>query len=101
MSRYEVIHIDKGLAFGSDRACGEFLMIWKRPTDPKERNNPISEMPGPDNVIVDLDKLDPTFDRDMMLRLISEHGFTLSELENAKYKGIPHIFINNLIQEDK
>jgi hypothetical protein len=31
MSRYEVIHEDKGLAFGKDHACGEFLMIWKRP----------------------------------------------------------------------
>ena len=33
MSRLEVLHDDKGLAFGKDHVCGDFLMIWKRVYD--------------------------------------------------------------------
>ena len=85
MSRYEVKHEDKGLAFGNDHACGEFLMIWQRPTDPKERNAQDQYGPDPEEVIVDLDtKFHPKFDRGMMVRLISKHGFDLSELEEAR-----------------
>ncbi len=83
--RYEVLHEDKGLAFGHDHACGEFLMIWSRPTDPKEREMQHQFGPNPEEILVDVDTLfNKTFERDEMLRLIGLHGFSLSELEAAK-----------------
>jgi hypothetical protein len=85
MSRYEVKHSDKGLAFGRDHACGEFLMIWRRPTNPAERQKQDAMGPDPDEVLVDKDTLfDRDFDRPAMLRLIAKHGFTLDELQAAE-----------------
>jgi hypothetical protein len=85
MSRYEVKHEDKGLAFGKDHACGEFLMIWKRPEDPKERKDQDVFGPDPDEILVDKDTMfDKDFTRAEMLRLITEHGFHLGELQAAE-----------------
>jgi len=81
MSRYEIYHEDKGLAFGSDHACGEYLQIWLIPVDSEERK--LQKQFGPDSeeMLVDEDKF-TGFDRDKMLALIKEHGFDLSELES-------------------
>ena len=85
MSRYEVIHDDKGLAFGNDHACGEFLMIWLRPADLAKRS--MQEEFGPDlnEIIIDKDMLfDKDFNQAKMTKLIKLHGFKLSELRKAK-----------------
>lgn len=83
MSRYEVIHKDKGLAFGTDHACGEFLQIWKRPTDPKERRKQDMYGPNPDEMLVDEDSMFNRNFKSVRLQLIAEHGFTLKELTSA------------------
>lgn len=80
MGRYEVYHDDKGLAFGGDRMCGEFLQIWERPADPDERK--AQDKFGPDDLLVDEDNM-TGFTKDKMLELIAKHGFELSELEKA------------------
>lgn len=93
MSRYEVIHTDKGLAFGSDHACGEFLMIWMRQKDPESRH--LQDQFGTDanDVIVDEDTaFNPDFNREKMLRLITEHGFRVEELIRAKVGGGVSVF---------
>lgn len=83
MSRFEVRHQDKGLAFGNDHACGEFLMIWKRPTDEKERQSQDAFGPDPEEVIVDEDTLFTGFTRERYLALLAEHGFTEGELADV------------------
>lgn len=80
MSRYEVEHDDKVLVFGYDEFCGEYLQIWQRPEDLKERSMQDQFGPDPDEVLVDEDR-NTGFTRDRMLGLIEEHGFVLSELE--------------------
>lgn len=88
MSRYEVLHNDKGLSFGYDNSCGEFLMIWIRPADMKERKMQDQFGPNPEEMLVDLDtKFDKHFNRDEMLKLIDLHGFQLSEFKTAKDRG--------------
>jgi hypothetical protein len=90
MSRYEVIHEDKGLAFGSDHACGEFLMIWKRPKNPKKRTAQDKFGPDPEEILVDKDThFNPDFNRDAMVKLITEHGFALHELQTAEEGELP------------
>ncbi len=87
--RHEVIHDNKGLAFGNDHACGEFLQIWRRPTNPKERKE--QDMYGPDDedMLVNKDTLfDKDFNRREMLRLIELHGFKSYELETVKRRWI-------------
>jgi len=86
MSRYEVIHDDKGLAFGNDHACGEFLMIWKRPAKGSKARR-LQDQFGADSedMLVDVDTMfDKEFTRPKMEALISEHGFRLEELERVK-----------------
>jgi hypothetical protein len=85
MSRYEILHEDKGLAFGNDHACGEFIMIWTRPADPMKRKEQDNYGPEPEDVLVDKDTLfDKDFNKEQMLKLIKEHGFDVSELQEAK-----------------
>ena len=84
MSRYEVLHKDKGLAFGHDHPCGEFLMIWQRPTDSKERELQDKFGPDPEEMLVDVDTMfNKDFNRDKMIELIIEHNFTINELKQA------------------
>ena len=80
MSRYEIYHDDKGLSFGHDHVCGEYLQIWLRPDDPGERK--LQDKFGPDELIVDEDNM-TGFTKDKMLELLEKHGFELSELEKA------------------
>ena len=81
MSRFEVLHEDKGLAFGNDHACGEFLMIWTRSKEGKKRQQQDIFGPDADDILVDKDVLfDPGFNREEMGRLIKEHGFEIEEL---------------------
>jgi len=88
MSRHEVIHKDKGLAYGKDHACGEFLMIWKRPIDLEERKNQDKFGPDPEEIIVDKDTMfHKDFNKNEMIRLIELHGFELQELEDAYNKA--------------
>lgn len=82
--RFEILHEDKGLAFGRDHACGDFLQIWKRPEDPVERE--LQDMSGPDEeeMLVDMDTSGiggPRLTKEMMLQLLGDHGFTLEELQ--------------------
>lgn len=74
MSRYEVYHEDKALAFGNDHSCGEYLQIWDLSK---------GSMPDPDNILVDEDRF-TGFTRNKMLELIEKHGFSLHELKEAK-----------------
>lgn len=76
MSRYEIYHEDdkKALAFGSDHACGEYLMIW----DTSEYREPDGE-----NVLIDEDTILTGLTKEKMEVLVEEHGFTMAELENA------------------
>ena len=74
MSRYEIIHKDRGLAFGYDHALGEYLQIWDETK---------GHGPDVDNILVDEDN-QTGFTRDKMLRIIDAHGFKLSELVDAK-----------------
>lgn len=83
MARYEIYHDDKGLSFGHDHVCGEYLQIWTRPDDPGERKQ--QDEFGPDELVVDEDNM-TVFTRERMLELIKEHGFELSELK-AKAEG--------------
>jgi len=71
MSRYEIYHEDKALAFGTDHACGEYLQIW---TLDKGR------MPDVKNIIVDEDTVLTGMSRGKMLALLKEHGFTEDEM---------------------
>ncbi len=84
MSRFVVIHEDKGLAFGIDHVCGEFLQIWRRPKEQEERRQQDLYGPDPEEMLVDKD---PRFDKDFtyetMVKLITEHGFKLEELEKV------------------
>ncbi len=83
MSRYTVLHEDKGLAFGSDHACGEFLMIWVRPNDPDVRKEQDNFGPDPEEVIIDEDTMFTGLTREKYLSILKEHGFNESELEQA------------------
>lgn len=74
MSRYEVHHEDKALAFGNDHACGEYLMIWDLSK---------GSMPEPENILVDEDRF-TGLTRDKMEKLVKKHGFNLQELKEAK-----------------
>ena len=80
MSRYEVYHKDKGLAFGSDHACGVYLQIWQRPDSPNERSLQDRVGPNPEDMLVDEDTL-TGLTSDKKLEIIEQHGFTLFELE--------------------
>jgi len=77
MSRFEIRHKDKGLAFGNDNAMGEFLQIWdlKKGTDPDD-----------DCILVDEDNM-TGFTREKLLAHLEQHGFTLAELEAEKLGG--------------
>lgn len=89
MSRYTVLHQDKGLAFGRDHSCGEFLIIWQRPNDPKERTLQDSFGPNPSEILVDLDtRFNVEFDRTLMECIIQKHGFDIGELEEVYKEGI-------------
>ena len=79
MSRFEIYHEKKALAFGNDHACGEYLMIWDLTKGYRE--------PDPDNILVDEDTKLTGFTKDKMLKLIAEHGFEIGELEKAKMGG--------------
>lgn len=83
MPRYEVYHEDYGLAFGDDRACGEFLQIWKRPKDPEERRLQDTFGMNPEEVLVDEDR-HTQFSKEKMLTLIAEYGFSIDELKQKK-----------------
>lgn len=83
MSRFQVMHQDKGLAFGDDHACGEFLMIWIRPTDPSERDAQDIFGPDPEEVIVDEDTVLTGLTREKYLALLAEHGFSEEELASV------------------
>lgn len=85
MARYELYHDDKGLSFGYDHVCGEYLQIWTRPEEPEERKLQDQFGPDPHEVIVDEDNM-TGFTKERMLELIEEHGFELSELK-AKAAG--------------
>jgi len=87
MSRYQILHEDKGLAFGNDHACGEFLQIWKRPDNPKDRSEQDQFGPNPEEMLVDLDtRFDKDFTKDKMLEIITLHGFRLDELKKCELK---------------
>lgn len=89
MSRYEIIHKDKGLAFGHDRACGEFLMIWRIPENKIEREKQKAGGAEPEDVLVDMDtKFNKDFNKAKMLELIKIHGFDVSELQKVKERGL-------------
>lgn len=78
MSRFEVYHKDKALAFGNDHACGEYIQIWD-----------ITKQREPDdtNVLVDEDTRLTGLTKDRMMKLIQEHGFAEHELKKA-YESI-------------
>lgn len=90
MSRYEIRHEDKGLAFGNDSVCGEFLMIWKRPDDPVQRTAQDTFGPDSEEVLVDEDTILTHLTREKYLALLSEHGFSEEELaqEYEKRNGV-------------
>lgn len=91
MSRYEVLHEDKGLAFGDDRACGEFLQIWHRSKNSVQRRVQDQYGPNPEDMIVDVDTMtDEKLSEEGMKRLLHEHGFEMSELEDAYNRGSRH-----------
>lgn len=84
MSRFTVLHQDKGLAFGNDHATGEFLQIWLRPSDPEKRRLQDQFGVDPNEMLVDKDTMfHQDFNREVMLKLIKEHGFTSDELSNV------------------
>lgn len=78
MSRYEIYHKDKALAFGSDHACGEYLQIWDITKD---------RMPDDENILVDEDTKLTGLTQEKMLALVEDHGFTQNELERAYIGG--------------
>ncbi len=89
MSRYEVYHEDKVLAFGKDRACGEFLMIWTRAKDEVKRRLQDEFGPDPEDILVDKDqKFNKDFDHFERKLLIKEHGFVLEEMKEAAKTGL-------------
>ena len=67
--RYEIYKNGKGLAFGNDHACGEFLQIWKLPGQPE-----------PDNILVDEDARLTGLTREKYMSLLKKHGFTEEDL---------------------
>jgi hypothetical protein len=79
--RIEVLHEDKGLAFGKDNACGDFLQIWIRPANPEERKT--QDQFGPEDLIVDEDTVFTCLTGEIMEKIVVEHGFTMEELEEA------------------
>lgn len=70
--RYTILHQDKGLAFGYDAVCGEFLRIW--------------EIANPNKLLVDLDSsfFVESFSKNKILELLKEHGFTEDELSTIE-----------------
>ena len=74
MSRHEIYHNDKGLAFGRDHACGEYLQIWDLSK---------GRCPDVDNILVDEDTVLTGLTQDKMLSLVEEHGFEQHELETV------------------
>lgn len=78
--RYEILHKEKGLSFGYDHACGEFLQIWTRPVDLKERMNQDKYGPDPEEMLIDEDTKFTRLTREKMMQLVQEHGFTIEEL---------------------
>ena len=71
MSRHEVYKGTKGLAFGNDHACGEYLQIW---------DASVYREPDGENILVDEDTFLTRLTREKMLQLIKEHGFTEDDL---------------------
>jgi len=69
--RYEIFKNGKGLAFGKDHACGDFIQIWDASK---------STIPDVDNVLVDEDVLLTGLTRERMMELLKEHGFTEEDL---------------------
>ncbi len=87
MSRYQVLHDEKGMAFGKD-ACGLFLQIWHRAKGPLRRK--VQDAVGPENealLVNKKEKIHSDFTEEEMLRLISHHGFTLAECEISAHIG--------------
>ena len=80
MSRIEVWHKDKGLAFGNDHFTGNFIQIWKRPKDPEERKLQDTFGMNPEDMLVDEDERFTGLNRTSLCRLIKKHGFTEEEL---------------------
>jgi hypothetical protein len=76
MSRFEIHHEKKSLAFGNDHACGEYLMIW----DTSQYREPDG-----DNVLVDEDTRFTGLTKERMEQLVQEHGFKIDELIEAKH----------------
>lgn len=77
MSRFEIFKNGKGLAFGNDFYCGDYLQIWDATK---------TKMPDSENILVDEDKL-TGLTRPKMLKLLEEYGFTEKELEQAYIRG--------------
>ena len=75
MSRYEIHHENKSLAFGNDHACGEYIMIW----DTSKYSEPDS-----DNILVSEDVLFTNLTQERMIKLIEKHGFTKEEITEAR-----------------
>lgn len=90
--RYTVLHDDKGLSFGQDHACGEFLQVWTRPQDEVDRGKQDQYGPDPDEMLVDEDAKFTGFTRERMMRLLEDHGFTVEELMNEAQKNMGFTF---------
>jgi len=73
-TRYEIYKGNKGLAFGNDHACGEFLQIW----DTSDHTQPDT-----DNILVDEDTQLTGLTRTRMIDLLEQHGFTEEDLAIA------------------
>ena len=87
MSRYQVLHDEKGMAFGKD-ACGLFLQIWQRAKGPLRRK--LQDTVGPENetlLVNKKEKIHSDLTEEEMVRLITHHGFTLAECEIAAHMG--------------
>lgn len=90
MSRHEIWHTDKGIAFGHDHIFGLFLQLWHIPEDPDERKLQRQFGADPDEIIVDMDEQRKDT-MDEMIKVAVSHGFSEAEVDfgtNATLKDV-------------
>lgn len=73
VSRYEIYKGTRGLAFGTDHACGDYIQIW---------DTSMYREPDDDNIIIDEDQKLTGLTKERFLSIIKEHGFTEEDIRS-------------------
>ena len=93
MSRYEIYHKDKGLAFGEDEVFGEWVQIWERPIKKHQRDLQDSYGAKPEDMLVDEANIDGlTYSK--LVKYATTYGFTARQIDAARFPPRPIAEIN-------